>query len=632
MTFPSLKKLLQSAQYVFRRFPFEMLFAFIGTAAAITNVELKNINTIGEGWCIRLMMTANLGVVISLAATLFCESSNFSKQKHLLFRSLAALFAAALLFCLNPFVYGSDYIRFFLLSLAAHLLVAFSPFIREGFIQGFWQFNKTLFLRILTSVLYSTVLYLGLAAALGAMNFLFNMNFEWDTFFILWICIAGLFNTLFFLAGLPDDSLSLDQDFSYPKGLKIFTQYVLIPLATVYVVILLAYEIKILVQWSLPKGMASNLILGYAVFGILSILLVFPIKDQEENKWIKTYARSFYFLMLPLLILLFLAIGTRIFNYGITEYRYFLIVLACWLLFITIYFLVSKKQNIKLIPISLCLVTLLSIYGPQSAFSVSMYAQKNILIRILKRNHAFDNGKLIPVKKIYKIDGERAVSTLEYLMNHYELSILQPYISKDLTAVSDSLSKVKSKYDVGTMSRYELQNAKIKWVTNYLNLTAFAGYRYSSAPYIKSTDKSYYLKAVQDEIIKVKGYDFMIDEIDQSNEINTYQLDDLKIKTTINLEKQCSISIANEKVIFNLKALVASLIKNESKLKTYAVNEEQGSIYEYSLPNQMLSFTNQTEHFRVTLKIKYIRFTAGKVGQVKNVTFINGAYLVNRIK
>ena len=83
---------------------------------------------------------------------------------------------------------------------------------------------------------------------------------------------------------------------SYPSGLKMFTQYVLIPLAVIYVVILLSYEAKIIVQWSLPRGLVSSLILGYAVFGILSILLVYPIRNYDDSKWIKIFSRSFYFL------------------------------------------------------------------------------------------------------------------------------------------------------------------------------------------------------------------------------------------------------------------------------------------------------------------------------------------------
>ncbi|MFD2143966.1 DUF4153 domain-containing protein [Mucilaginibacter antarcticus] len=203
---------------------------------------------------------------------------------------------------------------------------------------------------------------------MGAVNLLFNVKFEFDTFAILWIWIVGMFSTTFFLTGVPGNFAALNKDNSYPNGLKVFTQYVLIPLATIYLAILLAYEAKILIQWNLPKGFVSYLILGYAVFGILSLLLVYPIREQEENKWLKSFARNFYLLLLPLLILLFVAVGTRVFEYGITEQRYFLIALALWLLFISIYFLLFKTQNIKVIPISLCLVTLITIYGPQGRF------------------------------------------------------------------------------------------------------------------------------------------------------------------------------------------------------------------------------------------------------------------------
>lgn len=605
MAFPSLKNLYQSFNYVVKRFPFEMLFALIGTLAAITNVELQNISPSGERWCIRILMTANLGLAISLAATLYCESR--SLRNTLLFKSVAAIVAASLLFLLNPFDYGADYIRFFLLSLAVHLLVAFSPFTRPGFIQGFWQFNKTLFLRFLTSVLYSAVLYLGLAAALGAMNFLFNVNFEWDTFFILWICIAGLFNTLFFLAGIPDNLLALDQDFSYPKGLKIFTQYVLIPLATVYVVILLAYELKILIQWNLPKGLVSNLILGYAVFGILSILLVFPIKEQEGNKWIKTYARSFYFLMLPLIVLLFLAIGRRIFNYGITEYRYFLILLACWLLFITIYFLVSKKQNIKLIPMSLCVLTLLSIYGPQSAFSVSMYAQKRILIRIMQRNHGFENGRFIRIKKISQKDGERAVSTLEYLVKHYDFDALQPFIHKDLKAVSDSLTLLKNKYDGQQISRYEQQNEKIKWATNYLGLTGFSGYRYYASAEDHNGSTAYSIYSTKEKIIGVKGYDFMI-EHSLNTALKNEVKDGIKVNTSVNKERLLVITINQEQAAIDIKALLNELLKDEPKLKIYENQHRSGNLKAYDLPAGKLSIVKETKSYKVTYTISSINF------------------------
>ncbi|MFD2148608.1 DUF4153 domain-containing protein [Mucilaginibacter antarcticus] len=443
MKFPSVKSLAEGAWQTAKRFPIELLFALTGTVAGCVNVELDSIHPVAESWCIRVIMISNLGFLLSLSATLYTESRDLGKSKSLLLKAGVVLVALLLLLLLNPSSNQSDWIRFLLLALAFHLLVSFTAYIVKEQTQGFWQFNKTLFLRFLTGALYSAVLFGGLAAALGAVNLLFNVKFEFDTFAILWIWIVGMFSTTFFLTGVPGNFAALNKDNSYPNGLKVFTQYVLIPLATIYLAILLAYEAKILIQWNLPKGFVSYLILGYAVFGILSLLLVYPIREQEENKWLKSFARNFYLLLLPLLILLFVAVGTRVFEYGITEQRYFLIALALWLLFISIYFLLFKTQNIKVIPISLCLVTLITIYGPQGAFSVSESSQRRALVNIFKRHDAFKDGKLISASKIDSADENDAVEKLRYLVNQHDLISLQPYIIKDLKAVTDSIAKQK---------------------------------------------------------------------------------------------------------------------------------------------------------------------------------------------
>jgi len=630
MKFPSIQNLFDSFKYVLKRFPFEMFFALTGTIAAIVNVETQQVNYIAENWCVRLIMVANLGLLISLATTLLCESKRIEKQQRLVFKLIAAVLAASLLFVINPLENSADYIRFFLLSLSAHLLVAFAAYTPGGLIQGFWQFNKTLFLRFLTSVLYSAALFLGIAAALGSMNVLFNADFNSDAFFILWICIAGMFNTLFFLAGVPADLHGLDQDFSYPKGLKIFTQYVLIPLATIYVVILLAYEIKILIEWDLPKGMVSNLILGYAVFGLLSILLVFPIKDQEENKWIKTYARSFYFLLLPLIVLLFLAVGTRIFNYGITEYRYFLILLSFWLLFITLYFLFSAKQNIKLIPISLCLLTLAAIYGPQSAFSVSRYSQTRILLNILNNNHALKNDNIVPVKKITEKEGQRAVATIEYLVDHYGIEVLQPYIKTDLAAVNDSISKNnnETRYDYAT--RYELRSARIKWIADYLNLTKYSGYRYMPYPGSGKNTQYISLSNGENDITKVSGYDYIIKDIDIYDGREGFMFDKVKVKTGVVHSEIHTLTLNDQTVRFDMKALINPLLKNEQQLKRYAEQATQTGEMSYNLSPEMLSFKKETKSFIIIFKVNMLRIAVNKNRTIDDISSIDGMYLVKK--
>ena len=616
MKFPSLKSLAKGAVETIKLYPFEVLFALTGTIAGTIQVELSHLNRVNEGWCLRFIMIANLGFLLSLSTTLYAQSVNMPVLKRRSIKWVAAVLAGSLLFIIDPSTRDADYMRFFLMSLAFHLMVAFAAFTRHGQVQGFWQFNKTLFLRFLTSVLYGVVLFGGLAAAIGATNFLFNFKFEWDTYSILWVWIAGMFTTIFFLAGVPTDIHSLNDDLSYPKGLKIFTQYVLIPLSTVYAVILLAYEVKILVQWNLPKGLVSNLILGYAVFGILSLLLVYPIREQDENRWLKTYTRSFYFLLVPLLGLLFVAVGTRVFKYGITEWRYFLIVLACWLLFISVYFLLFKKHNIKLIPISLSILTLLAIYGPQSAFSVSMYSQRRIVLRFFEKYNAFKKGKLIAVDstKVSNKDGSQAVANLDYFISHYDLAPLQPYFNKSLAIVTDSLSEAKSKDNNGLLvDRYELKYEKLRWAKNQLGLHKFEKYfnQYTDSAEVH---QAYQINA-SGTAREIKGYDIMFNvgylaDLAEKRDTVSDKINGVFVQHISQVNKMCRLTINNESVKFDVQELAEKLIANSKQLESFrlkTVNDDYQKTY--SMPIDLLSLANETPHFKVQLEVSDMNVT-----------------------
>jgi len=472
MKFPSLQTFLNSIRSVLYRFPLEMGFALLGTLAATVFIEISDLNVEAESLCLRLILLANLGLVLSLSLSLFLENNSYSVLKKNLFRALVIIIVVALFFLIDPLKRETDYFRFILLAMAFHLSVSFVAYFGKDHINAFWQFNRIIFLRFLIGGLYSAALFLGLAAAIGSMNFLFNFKFEWDTFAILWVWIAGIFQTVFFLSGVPANLNELEEYKTYPGGLKIFTQFVLIPLATVYAIILLAYEAKILIEWELPKGLVSNLILGYAVFGILSLLLIYPVRNQEENKWLNTFSRSFYYVLIPLILLLIWAVMARVIDYGITEERYFLIILAAWLSFINAYFLLSKRQNIMIIPFSLCLVTIFSAYGPQGAFSTSRRSQINELKQLFEKYTSLEGDKISALKhKPAKDDMSRMINIVDYLVNMHGLESFSPILKRDPGLVEDSLFSVnaKKKYDSRT-SKWEIKSRQKLWLYTYLNL------------------------------------------------------------------------------------------------------------------------------------------------------------------
>jgi hypothetical protein len=82
--------------------------------------------------------------------------------------------------------------------LGFHLFVAFLPYLRRNELNGFWQFNRALFLRFLTAMLYSQVLYAGLSIALVAIDKLLKIHVPPKSYLYLWILIGFIFNTWFF--------------------------------------------------------------------------------------------------------------------------------------------------------------------------------------------------------------------------------------------------------------------------------------------------------------------------------------------------------------------------------------------------------------------------------------------------
>ena len=69
-----------------------------------------------------------------------------------------------------------------------------------------------------------------------------------------------------------------------------------------------------------------------------------------------------------LTIMLFIAVGKRLAQYDVSEKRYLVVILGLWLLGICLYFARRSSRNIKLIPMSLAALALITSCGPWGAF------------------------------------------------------------------------------------------------------------------------------------------------------------------------------------------------------------------------------------------------------------------------
>ena len=391
MKFPSLNFLISQGITSFKKFSFTILSAAFAVGIALYLVEFEPKNE--SLTLINLLLCGYLGVPLFLTANIQASLSSNSNKKWLL--SLAALVIIGLVYFSLPGYEDSpnvsiSYIRYTTFAVAAHLLVSFTGFIKAGSVAAFWEYNKSLFLRFLLSALYSVVLYLGLILALFAVDTLFGLDIDGKRYFQIFIFITGVFNTWFFVAGIPS-RLNNDYELSSVKGLKTFILYVLLPLIALYFLILYSYSAKVVMLWDWPKGILTYMLIAMAVVGILTVLLSYPFASSEKNP-ISFLSKRYYLILLPLLIMLFLAIGIRIDEYGVTINRYITVLLAIWLLIVSVYFVLFGR-NIKFVPITLFVIILLTSFGPWGIFSVSEKSQVSRLVTILEEADLMD-GKI----------------------------------------------------------------------------------------------------------------------------------------------------------------------------------------------------------------------------------------------
>ncbi|MDO7874403.1 DUF4153 domain-containing protein [Hymenobacter sp. ASUV-10] len=440
MHLPSLTHALAQAGQVARRFPLTLLCAVTLCVAGCAAIHFTNEEAAQAGWVFPLGSAAALGLPLTLALALAAERYGWRRATTWAAQgaAVAALAGwAALAPALPGLVWG---LRLVVLLLGLHLAVAAAPYVgelrREADTPGFWRYNETLLLRLLLAGLYSGVLYAGCALALVAVRELFGWYTDGDWFGYLFVGLASLFNTWFFLAGVPRDWAALEQEAPYPRGLKVFTQFVLLPLVVLYVVILYAYMLRIVVQWELPEGWVSVLILALAVAGIFALLLIHPLRHDPANAWIRTFARWFYRALFPLLGLLALAIGTRIRAYGITEERYFVVLLAAWLLGIAAYFLWRQGRGIVWIPVTLAGLAFAAAAGPWGAFATAERSQLRQLRELVEQYQLGPGGRLdgaaaqVPTLPL-AVRG-RLSSLFDFFSKRDALAALQPQFAGSL--------------------------------------------------------------------------------------------------------------------------------------------------------------------------------------------------------
>jgi hypothetical protein len=407
---------------------------------------------------------------------------------------------------------------FIVISLCASVLAL--PNVKNA--DRFWKHFYRVVMRIFFTGLFTAIAFFGLSATFFSFHYLFAVDSTPPLNQVI-VILVGIVGAGYLLAGFP--FLSRDEEVVYPAIFRFLIIYIIIPLLTVYGIILYGYLLKIIATRVWPIGGVVGFITGYSLVGLIAFVWSYPLWHTDVRTKTYLFFRMWLITLLPLIILYFVAIGVRIHSYGVTVARYYVGVYGLWLGAIALYFIFSRKKHLAIISVSIAVVVFFSSWGPWSSFAVAERSQINHLQTIFTQNGMFKDGKV--QKSSYPLsekDGAEIFSALSYLESYNALNKLQPWFDeKNLSIETNHYTSLAE-----AMAQYLDIPASSKGSKGYYNFYSYSGPGLSDLPEIN-----------------VSGYEWLL-----PIQLHSFA-GPQKIKT-FDLVKVPSNKIVKEKIIFEL--------------------------------------------------------------------------------
>ncbi|NDP21689.1 MAG: DUF4153 domain-containing protein [Paludibacter sp.] len=442
----SFKTWMDKIQLVAQRFTFTLFFLFGLTFLFFLQINKNNVDIQSRIWTF-----FSLGIALTIAVTLFSEGFK-NKFARIGLNLIAVLLLLAFSYSMpEKYVPVYYYYQTFALGLVFVLSSFVVSFLQKNNDIPFWEFSKTVILQLLIAFIFSQVLMLGLSLAVLSLQELFKIEIKNEVYQNLAIICYALFAPVYFLANVPTENDKQLKELKFDKFLKVLGLYILLPILAIYTLILYVYLIQIIIRWELPNGWVSTLVSVLGLGGFLCMLILYPLRLQNENKVVNLLSRFFSILLFPLLILMLVGIFRRFSDYGITINRAYVLLLNIWLFGISIYLYFSKARHLKWILISFAAVLLLSSIGPWSVFSVTKNTLTNNLERMFTNANMLEKGKisakLIQPLQIDSVSNGIIVENIRYLTENYGNRSIQHFFSYSIekTNISKILSDLKLK-------------------------------------------------------------------------------------------------------------------------------------------------------------------------------------------
>lgn len=391
-----LKELGRTVLKTLARFPLPLTLFFILAGLMIWQIEIPydRMTPLIRSRLDRLMAICGLGITLTLLGEVTLERLDRKKSLALRLPVMAALLGFLGLYYRFFFPLEMEMVpvvRLLILTLTFLLGFLFVPFWPER--KGFEIYMVRLVSRLFVTGFYTLVLALGVVSILFAIENLLWSGMNNNLYLYTFIVSGLVFAPLFFLGAMPQSGEEMRQE-DFGRIIRGLFLYIILPVLTAYTLVLYIYCARILITTTWPSGMVSYLVIFSAVAGILTVFILRPL--LEESPWARNFSRVYIKALIPLLVMMFISIGMRLNQYGVTERRYYVLLIGVWLAFCVIWMNLAGKRSNLAIWAAMAALLVISVVGPGSAFSVSRASQNQRFEAVLSAAGRLEGGTAVP--------------------------------------------------------------------------------------------------------------------------------------------------------------------------------------------------------------------------------------------
>mgnify|MGYP000898696932 FL=1 len=564
--FPDMKKGIE-------RFPVTVIFGLILFIVTIFSIE---------GSYYELAWIEYLIIAIPLSATVELIREKYFENKNCKFFR-AINFFGTILFIFVSKMFFKNYFAGEIISITATILIFYVLFYLIPIVyrnENREKYLQSVVGNQIITIGFALVLFLGFSAIIGTVDVLL-LNLPHTLYIHAFVFSSAVFGVIFFVSRLKEKDESLE-NYALPKIVEILICYILIPLILIYTAILYLYFAKIIFTLKMPKGVVSHLVLWYTAFSLFIIIMVTPI--TFKNKFAKFYKKFFPMISIPLILLALFSINERIFQYGITENRYLVVILVIWLLFNMILYIV--KNDVKWVLISYIFAILIAVFSPFNLVTVSINSQNKRLERLLIKNGIIQNGKITNKNDKVSIKSKNEImSVIDYFYNNTsELKRKKIKILGKTYEKPEDFMKLIGANDF--WRSYESIDNQEKGVISEISLKMNDG--------IKMTE--------------AKGYDYLIYDFSVSYLLDTNETKEFDNENYKVVLKNKNLMIKNIQKNIEVLNIDLNKIATEVYLKIKEKAKKQNQSY-VELPENDLTYLSETKNSKYKIVFSDIHFS-----------------------